>query len=208
MKSWNLRSVAARAAACLIAASTLAAGRDRARSTPLDAEAAAAMRQKIGAPSRAHRKLDRFVGVWAARMSVWMDPARPPMTSEGTLEQRWILDGRFLQQTYRGEFMGRPFSGVGYIGYDNSLKKYLSTWMDSAGTTIDTRSGTFDGEDRTLTLTGEIEDYVRGRIIPVSQRIVILGPSEFVFETWEPGPDGADVKVMEVRYTRKPDAAE
>ncbi len=203
MRSWHIGSVSARAVACLVVASTLALGREPARSTAPDAEAAAAMRQKITTPSRAHKRLDVFAGVWAARMSLWMDPSRPP-TSEGTFEQKWILDGRFLQQTYQGEFMGRPFSGVGYLGYDNYLKRYISTWMDSAGTTIYTRTGKFDDAGKTLTLTGEIDDYVRGTSIPVRDRMVVVGPSEFVFETWEPGPDGKDYKVMEVRYTRKP----
>ena len=203
MRSWLSRSVMAKTVACLVAASTAAHGKEGTRSTAPDAEAAAAMRQKITTPSRAHKRLDVFAGVWAARMSLWMDPSRPPTTSEGTFEQKWILEGRFLQQTYEGEFMGRPFSCVGYIGYDNYRKKYISTWMDSAGTTIYTRTGEFDSAGKTLTLTGEIDDYVRGQSIPVRDRMVVVSPSEFVFETWEAGPDGEDVKIMEVRYTRK-----
>ena len=204
MTSRRFPLVAAKAAACLVVASTFAQGRESARPTAPDAEAAAAMRQKISAPSRAHKRLDVFAGVWAARMSLWMDPAEPPAISEGTFEQKWILDGRFLQQTYQGELMGRPFSGIGYLGYDNYLKKYISTWMDSAGTTIYTRTGWFDSEGRTLTLTGEVDDYVRGKSVPVRDRLTIVSPAEFVLETWEPGPDGGDYKVMEVRYTRKP----
>ncbi|HLN59237.1 MAG TPA: DUF1579 domain-containing protein [Thermoanaerobaculia bacterium] len=203
MRSRHSGSVTARTVACLVLASTLAQGRERARPATLDAEAAAAMRQRITTPSRAHKRLDVFVGVWAARTLLWMDPSQPPAISEGTLEQKWIFDGRFLQQTYQGEFMGRPFSGLGYIGYDNYLKKYLSTWMDSAGTTIYTRIGRFDSEDESLTLTGEVDDYVRGKSIPVRERMAVVSPSEFFFETWEQGPDGRDYKVMEVRCTRK-----
>ena len=82
--------------------------------------------------------------------------------------------------------------------------KYLSTWMDSAGTTIYTRTGRFDSEDESLTLTGEVDDYIRGKSIPVRERMAVVSPTEFFFETWEPGPDGKDRKVMEVRCTRKP----
>jgi hypothetical protein len=189
--------------ACLVAVSTLAQGSERTRTGAPEPEAAAAIRQKIASPSRAHKKLDVFAGVWAARVSLWMDPAQPPATSEGTLEQKWILDGRFLQQTYQGEFLGRPFSGVGYLGYDNYLKRYISTWMDSAGTTIYTRTGRFDEAGTTLTLTGEVDDYLRGKTVPVRERMIVISPAEFVFETWEPGRHGEDYKVMEVRYTRK-----
>jgi len=203
MRTWRFRSVAAGAVAVLAVAFTSAHGKEAARSAPADAAAAAAMRQKISAPSRAHRKLDVFAGVWAARVSFWMDPSLPPETSEGTFEQKWMFDGRFLQQTYRGELMGKPFSGLGYLGYDNYLKKYISTWMDSAGTTIYTRTGRFDSEGKTLTLTGEVDDYVRGRTVAVRDRMTVVSPSELVYETWEPGPDGQDFKVLEVRYTRK-----
>ena len=205
--NWCSGSIAAVAMASLGVASMAAQAVMGAPSPAPDTEAAAAMRQKINTPSRAHRKLDVFVGVWEARMSLWMDPSQPPVISEGTLEQKWILDGRFLQQTYQGGLMGAPFSGVGYIGYDNSLRKYLSTWMDSAGTTISTRSGRFDEAGKTLTLTGEVDDYIRGRIIPVSDRMVVVNPSEYVFETWQPGPDGKDCRVMLVRYTRKAESA-
>jgi hypothetical protein len=41
-----------------------------------------------------------------------------------------VLGGRFVEQRYAGNFMGQPFSGLGYTGYDNYRKKYIGSWMD------------------------------------------------------------------------------
>ena len=54
------------------------------------------------------------------------------------------LGGRFLEERVQSSFMGQPFSGIGYTGYDNVKKKYVSTWMDNMGTMIMVMEGTPD----------------------------------------------------------------
>ena len=58
----------------------------------------------------------------------------PPAVSEGVSEHRWILDGRYVEQVYRGKAMGMPFEGRGFTAYDNVQGKYLGCWMDTMGT--------------------------------------------------------------------------
>src|SRR3982074_2576676 len=64
---------------------------------PLKARAAA------GEPGAEHKKLQPFVGNWTFTMKVWSDPSQPPAELKGVTERKWIMDGRFVQESVRGE---------------------------------------------------------------------------------------------------------
>ena len=68
------------------------------------------------------------------RSSSWMAPGADPMVMDGTSENRWVMGGRYLEQRFNGNFMGMPFEGIGYTGYDNVKKQYWGTWMDNMST--------------------------------------------------------------------------
>lgn len=195
--------------ASLFAAVTLAAGplvaqdAKKADKPPMDEKAAMEMMQKLAAPGPGHKKLDSWAGTWTAKMTMWMDPTKEPATSEGTSELKWVLGGRFLQQTYEGQFMGGPFSGVGYTGYDNYKKKYVATWMDTSGTSMLNMSGGFDKSGKTLTMTGKYDDFTTGKTTTMRTTTTIASNGEMHWEMWGPGPDGKDFKMMELVYTRK-----
>src|SRR6187549_847720 len=93
-----------------------------------------------------------------AKITTWMSPGAPPQESTGTSENKWVLGGRFVQQSHEGNFMGQPFSGVGYTGYDNFKKKYVGTWMDTMGTMIMVSQGSADATGKTLSMTSTIDD--------------------------------------------------
>src|SRR5215207_815100 len=85
------------------------------------------MMKKAGAactPGSAHQALEPLVGEWNVEVKTWMTPDAPPVTSKGTAKSTWTLKGRFVQQEFSGEFMGQPFHGISFTGYDNVRQKY------------------------------------------------------------------------------------
>jgi hypothetical protein len=170
---------------------------------PMDEKAAMEMMTKLATPGAGHKKLDAFVGSWTAKSTMWMDPSKPPATSEGTSELKWVLGGRFLEQRFEGKFMDAPFSGLGYTGYDNYKKTYVSTWMDTLGTLTLYMTGNFDKAGKVLTSTGKMADPTTGKTVTYTTKITLAGADEMVWEMWNPGPDGKEYKSVEVRYTRK-----
>jgi len=44
------------------------------------------------------------VGTWGAKITTWMSPGAPPQESTGTSENKWVLGGRFVQQSHEGNF--------------------------------------------------------------------------------------------------------
>ena len=194
--------------ATLIAAATLAAGPlfaqdKKADKPPMDEKAAMEMMQKLATPAAGHKKLDPWIGSWTSTMTMWMDPTKDPVKSEGSSELKWVLGGRHVQQTYDGQFMGGPFSGVGYTGYDNYKKKYVATWMDTASTAVLNMSGSFDKAGKVLTMTGKMDDFTTGKVTTMRTRTTMPSNDEMHWEMWSPGPDGKEVKMMEIVYTRK-----
>lgn len=171
----------------------------------MDEKAMMDMMQKLASPGPGHKKLDFMVGTWNAKTTMWMDPdpKRPPMVSEGTSIHKWVLGGRYLEQRFEGTFMGGPFSGVGYTGYDNYRKKYNSTWMDTLATAGMTSSGNFDAAGKVLTSTGKMDDPSTGKFTPFREKMTIVSNDEVLFEMWPAGPDGKEYRMMEIRYTRK-----
>ena len=170
---------------------------------PMDQKAVMEMMMKLAAPGEAHKKLDVMIGTWQVKNSMWMAPGQPPMVSEGTSEHKWVLGGRFIEQRFEGTFMNMPFSGLGYTGYDNYKKKYLSVWMDTAGTTIMNTAGAFDASGKALTSWGRVDDPSIGKVVLVRDKMTIVSKDELLFEMWSPGPDGKDFRMMEIRYTLK-----
>jgi len=158
--------------------------------------------QKLGTPGEPHRLLAQMTGRWKTRTKHYMEPGKPPVTSEGKCEQRMILDGRFLYQEFTGEMMGAPFTGIGINGYDNFSKKYVSTWIDSMGTGIYYFQGTADAEGRSITQTCDYVDPLKG---PMTWRSVTrFGDDDtHYFDMYSIDQKGHEEKMMEMTYLRE-----
>ncbi|MCP4246958.1 MAG: DUF1579 domain-containing protein [bacterium] len=157
---------------------------------------------KLGVPGEHHEHLKPMAGKWNVALKMWMDPAAPPQESAATVEYRWILDGRFLQEEVKGHFMGEPFEGLGFIGYDNLQKKYTTAWMESMGTMIITSMGTCDSSGKVFNFTGEHPDPMTGGTKKSRYVMRLVNDNKMTGENHETGPDGQERKTMELVYTR------
>ena len=157
---------------------------------------------KYMTPSQGHKMLDSMVGTWDTKVTAWMMPGQPPITSTGVSETTWIMDGRYIQEKANGTFMGQPFHGMGITGYDNAKKQYVGSWVDNMGTGIMTSSGnTTDG--KTWTFKGATTDPMTGKDTPSEMKITVVDHDHYNAEMWGPAPDGKMFKMMEIAYSRK-----
>ncbi|HYK41728.1 MAG TPA: DUF1579 domain-containing protein [Thermoanaerobaculia bacterium] len=175
----------------------------KAAAAPMDEKAAMDAMMKAGAPGDAHKKLEALTGTWDAKVTSWMAPGKPPMESKGKSEAKMALGGRFLEERFEGEFMGQPFTGMGYTGYDNVQKKYVGTWMDSMSTGVMTSSGKMDADGKTFSMTGSMADPMTGKMSTVKEKVTVADPDHHTFEMWGAGPGGKNFKMMEIVYTRR-----
>lgn len=157
---------------------------------------------KAGALGRQHELMAEHVGTYDVAIKSWMDPAAPPMESKGVAIRTLHMGGRVMHEEFQGDMMGTPFTGLSRSGYDNVSGKYWSTWTDSMSTGIMVSEGECD-EDQTCTYIGTYNDPIKGG--PVTNRYVAkwTSPGEQYFAMYGPGPDGDEVKMMEMVYTRR-----
>lgn len=157
---------------------------------------------KAGTPGEPHKLLAEMAGSFDTVTRMWMAPEAQPNESKGKSENKMIWDGRFLQQEFKGDMMGKPFTGYGMTGYDNAKKKYVGTWMDSMSTALTYIEGTTDKSGKAITMSMEVVDPMTGK--KTTQRTVtrVESPDRHVFEMYEKAKGGKEFKSMEIVYTR------
>jgi hypothetical protein len=159
---------------------------------------------RAATPGDAHKKLSPLVGTFDAKVRAWSEPGAAPMESTGKAVSEWVLGGRFVQQRFDGTFMGQPFSGIGYTGYDNIKHMYVGTWMDSMSTSMMTSSGGDpDPSGKNWRFAAMTMDPVSGEAMNYDERMTIVDNDHQLFEIYGPGPNGGQFKMMEISYTRK-----
>jgi hypothetical protein len=160
---------------------------------------------QVSTPTDAHKKLEDLVGTWEAEAKMWMrGPGSEPSVTKGSATNSWVLGGRFLRQEYKGEMMGMPFEGIGYTGYDNYNKKYVSYWIDNSTTQMSTMSGVVDQSGKMFTLYGTMDEWTtgeNGKTVKYVWRII--NKDKHVFEVHDLSIGEPNTKMMELTYTRK-----
>ena len=160
--------------------------------------------EALAAPAAEHQLLGSMAGEWDAETRCFMaGPEAPPTVNKGTCHSTMILGGRFLQEEFQGDMMGKKFAGMGLTGYDKFNKKYVCFWVDDMGTGMFTCEGTCDESGKVLTFTGKMDDPMTGeKAKPVQLVTRILSPDKRVFEMHDLTL-GEKNKTMEITYIRK-----
>jgi hypothetical protein len=152
-------------------------------------------------PGEHHAHMKKLVGDFDYSMKMFM-PGQAPMDYTGKRSAKMVMGDRYLDETYTGVFMGMPFEGHGVMAYDNVQKKYLSTWIDNMGTSIMFGSGTCDAGGTVWTMTGDMADPATGAMVKTRSVTKIVDADHISFEMYAPGPDGKEMKMMEILATR------
>lgn len=189
----------AAAALCLLAGSALAENKKE-----MSAEEKAMMEKymKAATPGPAHQKMAKMPGQWKAKVISWMSPGAPPTVSNGSVEFRLLLGGRYLEQKFKGDMGGHPFEGMGVEGYDNVTGERWGTWVDSMSTGAMLMKGKCAPEATTCTMSGEASDAVQGKAVTFTSTMTVKDDNNFTFELSGPAPDGKVYKMMEIQYAR------
>lgn len=156
---------------------------------------------KAGTPGPAHKILESRIGKWTCAGTMHM-PGMEPMKCEFKSEAKSIMDGRFVQETVTGDFMGAPFLGTGTWGYDNIKKKYISTWMDNMSTGLMYAEGTYDAATKTFTYAGECPDAMMTKYVKCRSTDTMTDADHGTMKSYQAGPDGKEMMTFEMTYTR------
>jgi hypothetical protein len=168
---------------------------------PFDMAAAMKAMERHAEVGPFHKKLEPLAGDWTFSASFMMDPNGPPQEMTGASTRKWIMDGRFLQDDAQG--VGMPFKGLGINGYDNALKKYVSTWVDSMTTSITYSIGDVDASGKVFTYHREEFNPIYGQKLKARDVITIADNDHHTMEFYTVPPGGKELKTGTIKYTRK-----
>jgi hypothetical protein len=157
---------------------------------------------EAGKPSAEHQKLQPLVGNWNLTLKMWTDPSQPPAELNGTVQRKWIMGGRFLQETVKGEFDGKPFEGMGLWGYDAAQKKFTTTRACSLCGTMSSGLSDFDATGAKFECATEGVCPLSGETVKGRDEVVIESDDKIVMNVFKT-IDGKEVKAMEIVSTRR-----
>ena len=101
-----------------------------------------------------------------------------------------------------GEVGGEPFSGIGYIGYDNVDKIYQTAWMDTGSTGMTWYKGNMDASGKSAIMKANVANPLTAKPTPLELRLTIESDGSHVTEIWGKGLSAKMFKLMELRYTK------
>ncbi len=165
---------------------------------PSPSECEAAMIE-MGKPAEELKFLEPFIGTWDSEVKMWMGPGEP-MVSRGVMVNDWALGGRWLRNTYKGD---DNFEGSGYFGFNKVTGQFQWVWIDTMSPMVFMEVGTYDQATRTFNTSGEsLCPFAK---VMLGKRSVtrIEGPDRYVMEMFRTSPGEAEVKEMEIVYTRR-----
>lgn len=158
---------------------------------------------KAATPGQHHQYLDALVGDFTADVKFWMTPDSEPMQFTGTLSREWVLDGHFVMETIKADTPMGPFEAIGFIGYNNIDGQYESIWLENHSTAINSGSGTYNPETKTLLLMGKHRDPATGRLITSWNKTDMSDPYRETSTGYQVGADGKEFKNFEGVFVRQ-----
>ncbi len=167
---------------------------------PMDSVAMQKAWEAYMTPGEPHKIMAAEEGKWNNEMTFWMGPEETKATS--TADIKMIMGGRYQEGIYSGKMMGMDFEGRSTLAYDNAANEYISTWIDNMGTGLGVLRGTYNEGNKTIISKGNMVDPITGKEKQVRETYTIVDDNTRRAEMFETGPDGTEVKIMEILMKR------
>lgn len=154
-------------------------------------------------PGEPHEHLAGTVGDWSLTIRIWTAPDTQPVESTGSATGRWILGDRFVETTYEGEVMDRPFEALKIEGFEKASHEYVTTWRDNLGTYTMIFRGTCDSTCATRTMMADFLDPVSRTKLKIKGVTTLTEDEGYSYESFVVMPDGGEFKNMELVAERQ-----
>lgn len=165
-------------------------------------QAAAQQMPPMPKPGPEHALFKMDEGTWDAVVEFTPGPGAPPMTSKGVEVNTLGCGGLCLITDFKGEAMGAPFHGHGLATWDALKKKYTGSWTDSMSSGLAVSEGAWDPAAKRMTGSMEGPDMT-GTVVKTRTVGEYRGDGTRVMTAYAPGPDGKEMQVLRITYTRR-----
>jgi uncharacterized protein DUF1579 len=97
---------------------------------------------------------------------------------------------------------GVPFEGHGVATWDAVKKRYAGSWTDSMSQGLGLGESTWDPATKQFTGWMEAPDMT-GKVMKTRSVVEYKPDGSRVFTAYSPGPDGKEMQMMRITYTRR-----
>lgn len=156
----------------------------------------------LSKPSSAHKVLLKLEGDWSV---TWRSSAPTRSAAElsgGFSHIRAVMDGRFIEEQFRGELDGRLFQGRNFIGFNNATGLYEGLWIDSLSTGMTISKGRFDPESGAIIFVGSVYNPGTGKTEYTRSKLVFSGEDSFSFFVKSEEDSKRGLVSLELHYDR------
>jgi hypothetical protein len=153
-------------------------------------------------PGPEHQLLKMDEGTWDAVVETVMAPGTPPAISRGVEVDTMGCGGLCVITDFKSEMMGNPFHGHGMSTFDPAKKKYVGSWTDSMSAGLSVSEGVYDAATKTVTGWMEGPD-MSGKVTRSKTTVRYVDADHRIMTMFASGPDGKEMQVMKISYTRR-----
>jgi hypothetical protein len=168
-----------------------------------DAENGEESLSDLTVPGEPHELLAGTVGDWDLSILIWATPDTEPVESTGSATGRWILGDRFVETTYEGEAMGRPFEALKIEGFEKATQEYVTTWRDNLGTHTMIFRGKCGITCEVRTMMADFVDPISKTALKIKGVTTLTEEEGYSYESFVVTSDGNTFKNMELVATKR-----
>ena len=151
-----------------------------------------------------HSQLKLLEGQWVGIAKTWFEPEVVHDSSEVKSTIKPVLGGMYMLHEYTGSFEGKPLEGLAIYGYNLTLQRFETVWVDSfhTGTAFLFSEGSRGSQDWNVKgtyayVTPETEQYWGWRTT-----VEMIGLDEIVIQSYNISPEGEEQLATETKLNR------
>jgi hypothetical protein len=159
------------------------------------------IRMARATPGEMHQVLFQLIGAWHGDVSFYSETEREPLISSVQVFYESQLENRFFTIKLIGEVNRIGMEGLGTLGYDNTRKLFIGTWIDNNHTGMISLEGRWEEDRKLISLRGKRFDPVNGKEKAIKVNLTLVDDFNHTLEVYS--IDGsAEMKVTTINFRR------